>query len=349
MAAALKGIEDSERLSRWLGDRVSGMRLPLQYQLVAAGGSNLSYRVTDASGRDWAMRRGPVAAKLKTAHDMRREWNVIRELSTRGQQVPVPEAVVYCDDEQLIGGEFYLMSFVHGRILRTRTDAADLDATRCRTAMNSLIEVQAAMHGLTVAGTALAALGREHDNYVARQLRRWNRQAEASAEGELPLLTELHEILQRRNPGDQAAPALVHGDYRFDNTVLGDDDRIAAVLDWELCTIGDPVADFFWSLLYWGRDGDALVLLPNPPTAHQHFPDREAVVDRYRQLTGYDLSARSYFAAFGYWKMACIVLGVYNRLRKGAGGGMKVSENLDAVKNIVDRYLDAAAEAIKKF
>ncbi len=343
-AATPKGINPGP-VSEWLQAHVPGVKPPFHFDLIAAGGSNLTYRVQDAKGRAFALRRGPVSARIATAHDMGREWRVMSALAAHSD-VPVPETIAMCEDEAVNGAVFYVMSFVEGRILRTVKDAEGMDKAQCRTATESLVEVQAAMHQLDLEKAGLADLGR-HEAYVERQLHRWRKQAEASAERELPLLTELHGRLLEKDPGPQAPPSLVHGDYRFDNTVLGVDCRIAAVLDWELCTIGDPVADFYWSLLYWRQAEDEIGFLPDAPTCAPGFPKRAEVVDIYCRRTGFDLSAADYFKAFGYWKMACIVEGVYARLRKGAGGGMKVG-SLDNVARMVERYLEVAASYAEK-
>ena len=336
-----KGI-DRRRVSAWLLENAPGAKGPFEFELIAAGGSNLSYRVSDAVGV-WLLRRGPVSSRLATAHDMRREWRVIGALRKTGK-VPVPEGFALCEDEEVTGAPFYLMEFVDGRILRTSEDARDMDQARCRRATNSLVEVQAAMHTLDVDAIGIGDISSHRQDYVKRQLARWRKQLRASSERQLPLADEVHDRLLANVPESTAPPALVHGDYRFDNTVLADDDTIKAVLDWELCAIGDPVADFFWSLLYWGRRGEKIVFIPDAPTFHEAFPERDTVIEEYRRLTGFDLSARNFFESFGAWKMACIVEGVHARMRSGGGGGMKAVMNHETIAAIVDGYLTQAAE-----
>ena len=343
-ADAPRGIAPGP-VSEWLHAHLPGASPPFDFELIAAGGSNLTYRVRDAQGRSWALRRGPVAARIATAHDMHREWRVMSALAAHGN-VPVPEMIAMCEDESVNGADFYVMSFAEGRILRTAADAADMDKAQCQVAAESLVAVQAAMHQLDLEKAGLADLGK-HEGYVERQLHRWRKQAEASAEHELPLLAEVQSRLLEKNPGPQAPPGLVHGDYRFDNTVLGADFCIAAVLDWELCTIGDPVADFYWSLMYWRQPEDEIGFLPDAPTCAPGFMKRATVAAIYRRQTGFDLSAADFFTAFGYWKMACIVQGVYTRLRKGAGGGMQVGR-LEDVARMVERYLEEAAAYAEK-
>jgi aminoglycoside phosphotransferase (APT) family kinase protein len=339
----LKGIE-RDRVGQWLAAALPQAAPPFTFQLIAAGGSNLTYRVEDARGSAFILRRPPVAGALPTAHDMSREWRIMRALGTHAPGVPVPAMLAFCDDVGVSGAPFYVMEFVDGLILRDRASAAGMDAAACRTAMRSLVATQAAFHTLDPAAAGLADLGR-HEGYVARQLARWRRQVEASKTRDLPLLVELHERLSAGIPPETRRPGLAHGDYRFDNTVLAPDHRVRAVLDWELCTIGDPVADFFWSLMYWAEPGDAISFLPDPPTRLPQFPRRAEVVACYEEITGQALPHAQFYTAFGWWKQACIVEGVYGRLVNGASGGLKTAPP-EQVARIVERYLECAVRAL---
>jgi len=341
--AALRGIE-RPRVDQWLADCVPGATPPFVFTLIAAGGSNLSYRVEDAACAVFVLRRPPARAGLATAHDMQREWRVLRALGEHARSVPVPRVLAACEDETVTGARFYVMEFVDGTILRDTASAAGLDARAARTAMRSLVATQAAMHTLDTAAAGLDGLGRP-GGYVERQLARWRRQVEAAAVRELPLLARVHAALASRIPAAGARAGLVHGDYRFDNTVLGPDHRVRAVLDWELCTIGDPVADFFWSLMYWAEAGDDLTVIPDAPTRAPQFPGRAEVEAHYAELTGFDLSARGFYLGFGWWKQACIVEGVHARLLKGAGGGMR-GASPERAAALVDRYLERAATLV---
>jgi len=219
-----------------------------------------------------------------------------------------------------------------------------MDVAAARTAMHSLVATQVAFHDLDPAAVGLGDLGR-HEGYVERQLARWRRQVEASRTRDLPLLERIHEQLAARVPSESRRPGLAHGDYRFDNTVLGVDYRMRAVLDWELCTIGNPDADFYWSLMYWAEPGDEIAFLQDPPTRAGQFPGRDEVIACYESLSGHTLGDRAFYTAFGWWKQACIVEGVYARLVKGASGGMKTAPP-EQVARIVERYLDRAAAAL---
>jgi aminoglycoside phosphotransferase (APT) family kinase protein len=336
----IRGI-DRARVDAWLSEHVAGATAPFRYDLIAAGGSNLTFRVTDAEGRCWALRRPPVGHALPTAHDMGREWRIMAALAST--PVPVPECVAYCDDNEVNGAPFYVMGFVEGRILRDRASAVDLTVEQAETATDSLIEVQIAFHTVDLDAIGLGTLAKR-DDYVGRQLTRWRTQVERAGVREVPLIDELHDRLVAAKPPETAPPGLAHGDYRFDNTVLGDDDRIAAVLDWELCTIGNPVADFAWSLQYWADPGDAMSFLADPPTLEPVFVRRDEVARRYGERSGLDLSALPYYTVFSWWKQACIVEGVYARRLAGATGGATHSGDPSDIARRVDTMLDHAAQ-----
>lgn len=273
----------------WLAAHVPDAVPPFEHELIAAGGSNLTYRVTDASGHVWALRRPPASHGLPTAHDMSREWRVISALA--GSPVPVPRPVAYCED-----GPFYVMEFVDGLILRSSD--VPLTTEQADAATDALIDTQVAMHTLDVDAAGLGELGKR-DDYAGRQLRRWRTQVERGDARPLPLMAELHDRLAAAKPVERARPGLVHGDYRFDNTVLGPDLSILAVLDWELSTLGDPVADFAWSLEYWAEPGESPTFLRDPPTFAPVFPSRAEVARRYARRSGFDLSRSPTSAAGG--------------------------------------------------
>ena len=343
MSETPRGIE-REPLSRWLASSVPGARAPFEFALIAAGGSNLTYRVTDSAGNVWALRRPPVAARLPTAHDMGREWKILSGLAAHGA-VPVPAPIAFCGDSAVLGAPFYVMGFAEGLILRTVESARHMTRAECAAATESLVDVQVALHTLDPAAADLADLGRS-GNYVERQLHRWRTQYERTNARKLPLLEQLHQRLAKGVPPETAPAALAHGDYRFDNTVLDASFRIIAVLDWELCTIGDPVADFAWSLQYWGDPGDRMFFIDATPTLYPEFVRRAEVAKLYAQRTGFDLSHLDYYRAFSWWKMACIVEGAYGRQLAGAGGGMTAGRPERTARRVED-LLEASAEAAR--
>lgn len=342
MAENLPGIE-SVAVSAWLHEHVGAVP-PVEFSLIAAGGSNLTYRVDDAAGRTWALRRPPATAVLATAHDVVREYKILEALGRDGT-VPVPAALALCEDLEVTGAPFSVMAFADGTILRTEADGHTLSEAEAEAATDSLIEVQVAMHTLDPDAVGLAELSRHRTGYLERQLARWRKQVDAARVRDTALLDELHDRLVRSVPPEVGAPTLVHGDYRFDNTVLGPDYRVIAVLDWELCTIGDAVADFVWSLLYWSDPGDEIGFLDSPPTLAPVFCRRAEVADRYAARSARTLDALPWLVVFSFWKMACIVEGVYVRRMKGARAGAGESPDLTRIADRVDALLEHARDA----
>jgi aminoglycoside phosphotransferase (APT) family kinase protein len=349
MSEPLRGLE-TDPVTRWIREHVEGAEGTLRFELVAAGGSNLTYRIFGEAGRRWVLRRPPERARIATAHEMGREWKILSALHAHPESgIPVPEAVAYCDDPSVTGAEFYVMGFADGLILRGPEDAAPLDAAACSRAADSLIDVQIAMARVDPDAVGLGDLGRR-EAYVERPLARWLRQFEASDGDQTPgasRIRALHARLGSDIP-DQQTCGLVHGDYRFDNTVLGPDQRIIAVLDWELCTLGDPVADFVWSVMYWTdpeeeRDFGAL-----SPTRHPAFPRRSEAIRRYADRSGLDLSRLAYYQIFSGWKMACLLTGVTARLRAGASGGLGGSADVGPVFERIDWMLGDAERLAAK-
>ena len=346
MAAEIRGLE-VEPVEQWMLEHVNGAEPGLEFELIAQGGSNLTYSVRSPNGHRWALRRPPVRARIATAHDMGREWQILEALHANPEAgIPVPEAVAFCEDSALIGAPFYLMGFADGLILRGPQEAEGMTAEQCRTASESLIDVQVAMHRLDPDSVGLGDLGRR-EAYVERQLNRWLKQYRSSQSRELPAVDTLYAKLSNAIPAQQAV-GLVHGDYRFDNTVLDADHRIIAVLDWELCTLGDPIADFVWSIMYWTDPDEEYDFGSPSPTRHEPFPRRAEAVELYTQRSGLDLSHYDYYVAFSWWKMSCLVEGVVARLEAGAGGGMAGRSRADDARARVDFMLERAVEAAER-
>jgi aminoglycoside phosphotransferase (APT) family kinase protein len=339
MTSPPRGIEP-DHVDAWIAANVAGAAAPFTYELIAAGGSNLTFRVTDASGEQWALRRPPVGHALPTAHDMSREWKVMAALAGT---IPVPTCVAYCGDVDVNGAPFYLMSFVEGRILRDQASTADMDGAAAEVATESLIDVQIALHTADIDAIGLGQFAKRSD-YVGRQLSRWSSQVERAGVREPPLMADLHQRLVAAKPEEKAPPGIAHGDYRFDNTVLGGDYRIAAVLDWELSTIGNPIADFAWSLQYWADPGDPVNFLSDPPTLNPIFVRRSEVARRYADRSGFDLSDLPYYTVFSWWKQGCIVEGVYARRLLGATGGAGGTTDPSDVARRADTLFGRAAE-----
>jgi aminoglycoside phosphotransferase (APT) family kinase protein len=333
---------DAARVGAWLEANVEGAQGPFTYDRIAGGRSNLTYRLTDSLGSSWALRRPPLGKALGSAHDMGREHTVVSALATT--PVPVPPVAAYCTDESVNESAFYVMEFIEGPILRLREDADDF-AEPERTAIGErVVDTLVEIHAQLPDQIGLGELGKKED-YVARQLRRWQGQWEGSKTREIPLVEQVHERLAERIP-EQGPATLVHGDYRLDNMILNGSGEVAAVIDWELCTLGDPLADVGLLIVYWGEEGDTLLPLFEPATMAPGFPSREEVKARYADMSGRDLSRIDFFIALGYWKLAIILEGVYSRYTKGQYGepeagfeefGKKVGRLAEAADEAVDR------------
>jgi aminoglycoside phosphotransferase (APT) family kinase protein len=336
------GIE-LERVTGWFAENVPGVQPPLAFERIAGGRSNLTYGVADSAGGRWALRRPPLGRRLASAHDMSREHRIISAL--QGTGVPVPPVVGACEDESVNGAPFYVMEFVAGPVLRSRTDAEQAFDEDARRAIGErVVDVLVAIHALDPDRIGLGELGRKHD-YVARQLHRWSGQWEKSKTREVPLVEDVHRRLVDRIP-EQGPATIVHGDYRLDNLILEPSGEIAAVVDWELCTLGDPLADVGMLMVYWSEEGDQLMPLFDPPTTAPGFPTREWVRDRYAERSGRDLSELDFYVALGCWKLAVILEGVYARYAAGQYGS--ADEGFREFGRIVGRLAEAADEAERR-
>jgi aminoglycoside phosphotransferase (APT) family kinase protein len=331
---------DPPAIDAWLVAHVPEAAAPFSYEQIVGGGSNLTYRVADGQGHQWALRRPPVGRTLATAHDMAREVRILSALAPSA--VPVPRCEGFCDDPDVTGAPFYIMRFVDGLVLRDRASTTGMSAVDADAATDSLIDTQIALHTLDLTAIGLDGLSR-HGDYVGRQLARWQRQVTQANVRDVPLLFELHERLVAGKPTEHLRPALAHGDYRFDNTVLDRQFKVAAVLDWELCTIGDPMADFAWSLEYWSGPDDPISFLADPPTAAEVFVSRDEVARRYRTRSGFNLDDLPYYRVFSWWKQACIVEGVLARYLDAERRGLPLTSDPRHIAQRVDALLDHAA------
>jgi aminoglycoside phosphotransferase (APT) family kinase protein len=346
LAANLPGLDEA-RVTRWLAEHVDGVEPPVSYSLIAAGGSNLTFRAVDAHNVAWALRRPPATAVLATAHDVVREHKILAALSREGS-VPVPAAVALCKDADVTGAPFLVMSFIDGTILRTESDASTFSVTEAKVATESLVDTQVAMHSLDPDAVGLADLARHRTGYVERQLARWHKQVESARVRETPLLDALHDRLARSVPPESGTPTIVHGDYRFDNTVLDEHSRVCAALDWELCTIGDAAADFAWSLRYWTDPGDEHTFLNSSPTLAPVFPRRDEVASLYAERSGRTLDSLGWLEVFSFWKMACIVEGVYVRRLRGARAGADEGPDPSHIAQRADALLEHARDVAEQ-
>ena len=372
------GIPSPARLAAWLNDHVPGGPLELtDIQLIAGGRSNLTYRLTvsepgpgpepgaepgpepgaepgaalgtGAEGtRLLVLRRPPLGHVLPTAHDMSREFRVLSALA--GTRVPVAPLVASCTDVEVIGAPFYVMEYVPGVVLRTRNDTKDLTEAQAAELSRHLAEMLAAIHGVDVNQVGLGDLGRGA-GYLRRQLDRWQRQWDLSVTEERPGYTQLVERLTAALPAEtEGQTTLVHGDYRLDNALvmLNPRPRITAVVDWEMATLGDPLADLGLTLVYWTEDGEEGWLTPagSPAgtrgvtadaTASPGFWTRAEFAAEYARLTGRDVSRIGYYVAFGYFKLAVVLEGIHARYQQGKTVGEGFEQEGFAVPLLIAR------------
>jgi aminoglycoside phosphotransferase (APT) family kinase protein len=341
-AATPDGI-DRDGVESWFALNVPSASPPLSFERIAGGHSNLTYRVGDSGGNRWALRRPPLGKRLGSAHDMGREFKVVSALGST--EVPVAPVVGLCEDETVNDAPFYVMEFVEGPILRGLAEAEAFPDEADRRAIGERVaDTLAAIHAIDPDAVGLGDLGRKED-YVARQLHRWQGQWEKSKTRELAAIDSVHDRLAARIP-EQGPATIVHGDYRLDNMILTPSGEVAAVVDWELCTLGDPLADVGQLMAYWPDREQAEIALGQPANLAPGFQSREELTVRYAERSGRDLGALDFFVALGYWKLAIILEGVYARYV--AGGYGKVDEGVHAFARLVERLAEAADETERR-
>jgi aminoglycoside phosphotransferase (APT) family kinase protein len=339
MPNAASGIDEG-RVSDWLVRNVEGAVAPFRFDLIAGGRSNLTFRVIDATGTQYVLRRPPLGHVLATAHDMAREHRVISAVGTTG--VPVPRTLGLCTDDAVNGAPFYVMSYVDGVVLDSVEKGQAVPMELRRELSDHLIDVLAELHAIDIDAVGLGDFGKR-EGYIERQVRRWSTQWENSKTRELPAIDEVAATLRERMP-DQQGVSIAHGDYRLGNCLTDvAAGRITAVLDWELCTIGDPLADVGYLGVYW-YSGDPATTRATDPTAAGGFASYDELLERYARTTGRDLSGIDYYVAFSCWRLAVISEGVYARYLHGAMGEQAFDheEFKGSVDTLAERALDAS-------
>jgi aminoglycoside phosphotransferase (APT) family kinase protein len=331
MSGELPGL-DLERLRAHLERAVPGLVSgPLSGEVVAGGKSNLTYTVTDGSGR-WVVRRPPLGHVLATAHDMPREYRVMTAL--RDTAVPVPRTYTLCEDTGVLGAPFYLMEHVEGVPYRTRGEIEPLGAAGVRAVAEELVATLGSLHAVVPEDVGLGDFGRPA-GFLERQVRRWGKQLAASRSRDIPGIDELHERLAASLP-EQSAAGIVHGDYRLDNVLVGPEGKLNAVLDWEMATLGDPLVDLGLMLVY--RDQPTEVGGASAPaTSAEGFPSSAELVELYTAATGRDVSRLGWYVAFGCFKLAVIAEGIHLRHSKGLTVGAGFDRIGDMVAPLVRR------------
>ncbi|WP_077801634.1 phosphotransferase family protein [Streptomyces sp. JHA26] len=304
---------------------------PLSGRLIEGGRSNLTYAVSDGASK-WVVRRPPLGHVLATAHDMRREHRVISALHPT--DVPVPRPVLLCEDEEVLGAPFYVMEFVEGTPYRTADQLAPLGPERTRAAVLNLVDTLVGLHAVDPAAVGLGDFGRP-EGFLDRQLRRWAKQLDASRNRDLAGIDELHATLGRELPRSPA-PAVVHGDYRLDNVLIGgEDDEIRAILDWEMSTLGDPLTDLGLLVMYSQPLG-----MPDSPVSTTAqapgHPTPSELIERYAARSGRDVSSVAWYTAFAWFKLAVILEGIHYRYTLGR----TVGRGFDRIGELVPVFIE---------
>jgi aminoglycoside phosphotransferase (APT) family kinase protein len=337
---------DVQAVESWIRDHVDSLEPPFKWIRLEGGHSNLTFKLIDSQGHEAVIRRPPQGQLLPKAHDMSREWALISALGPT--PVPVPAALGFCESPDVTGAWFYVMGCINGRPLYTNEDTESwVPEDKRLTMANSFVDVLADLHDVDPMAVGLGDLGK-HDSYVARQLRTWYRSWNASIEGaeyDDPRAHELQQFFLDNLP-DQGPIRVVHGDYGPHNCLIGPDSTVAAVVDWEISTLGDPLADLAYALNFFPDPTDAIPIAPEAATAVPGFPTRMQMAERYAERTGRDLSKIDYYFGFNRWKSACIVHGVYARYMQG----QKSSEGVDLphMKTRIEGALTMAEQAVSR-
>ena len=339
----LPGIRVAD-VSAWLTAHAPDARAPYRFEHIAGGRSNLTYRVTDTAGHAWALRRPPLGHLLATAHDMSREHRIVSALTPT--EVPVAPLVGLCEDLSVNDAPFYVMGFVDGIVLRDEASARAVTSQVRTRSCESMVDTLVTIHEVDVDSIGLGTLGRK-EGYVARQLKRWRQQFEDSKTRELPDIERVHDILAARIPVQQGA-GIVHGDFRLDNCIMAPTGDVRAVLDWELCTLGDVLCDVAQLLVYWCEPADEAFTVESPPTVVPGFFSRDQVIEAYAARSTLDLSGIDFYLSFAYWKVACIIEGVYARYRAGVMGEDIGSANLESFARRVELLASRAADTASR-
>jgi len=331
-----------DAVERFFAEQVPGGAGPLRFSLISGGRSNITYRV-DGAGGTWVLRRPPLGHVLPTAHDMAREYRVIAALGGTG--VPVARAIALCEDTTVNDAPFYVMDLVEGIVLETKLPPgfAETHAERARIG-DALVATLAKLHAIDFRAVGLADFGRP-EGYVERQVRRWGQQWERSKTGPLPAVETLARRLAAAIPVSPA-PALVHGDYRLGNLALDprDPGRVAAIFDWEMATLGDPLADLGYTLIYWTERGDEASGTPfgASVTAQPGFATRAALIEAYARATGRDVAAVDFYQVLALYKLAVISEGIYARFQMGKTLGPGFENMQRAAGPLAERALALA-------
>ena len=301
---------------------------PLEIEQFPSGYSNLTYFLKSGE-KEWVLRRPPFGAKIKSAHDMGREFNVLSMLMPVFPYVPAP--VAYCEDEEVLGAPFYIMERVRGLILRNKAPES-FTASTWKSLSERVVDQLAEMHGLDLSSTGLDQLGKP-EGYARRQVEGWIKRYHNAKTDEIASMDEVEGFMMAHIP-DDVPPAMIHNDYKYDNIVLDPDDptKILAILDWEMATIGDPAMDLATSLAYWSEPSDHPALRPFNLTWIEGNLDREEVVNRYMEKSGREIHNMVFYYAYACYKLGVICQQIYARYKLGYTKDPRFAMLIEVVK-----------------
>lgn len=336
---------DVAAVTAWVAAHVAGLEPPLDFARVGEGQSNLTYRVQDAAARTVVLRRPPTGAILPSAHDMAREYRVLAGLASAA--MPVPRPLALCEDAAVTGAVFYVMEHVDGLVLNTLAAAEGLGPAARAEAGMSMARTLAKLQSTDLEASGLAEM-RRPGSYCSRQLRRWRRQWDASRTRDLPLVDELADRLEANMP-EETEVTVVHGDFHLLNTIVGADGPVRAVVDWELCTVGDPLGDLGLTIAYWNELGKPAAeegrLFREPITDLPGFPSSGELAAEYGRVSERELAELPFWVSFAYWKIAIIAEGVYRRWLDNPASGSDPEHIGAAVARLATLADRAAKEA----
>ncbi|NUR97802.1 MAG: phosphotransferase family protein [Kribbellaceae bacterium] len=331
---------DLGRLAAWAEDNLPRLRSGrLEATLIVGGKSNLTYRLA-AGGKACVLRRPPLGHVLSTAHDMSREYRVMYALQST--TVPVPQMLAHCEDPAVIGAPFYLMSYVEGTPYRRARELAGLGQERVRAISARMVDTLVALHDVDYRAVGLEDFGRP-DGFVGRQVRRWKRQIDSSHSRDLPDAEKLFTALLRRLPEDREA-RIVHGDLRLDNLLIDASDQPAAVIDWEMATLGDPLTDLALMVVYQRIGELAGSEAVADASSAPGFLSEDEVLDRYAITSGRDLADLGFYLALASFKLAAILEGIHYRYLRGE----TVGPGFDAVGALPEQLLASGLTSLKE-
>ena len=325
----------SEKLKKYISSVVD-ISEDFNFEQFKVGRSNITFKIFDDTN-SFVLRRPPFGLKLESAHNMGREYKILKVLSENGLKVPKP--MYLYNKKELSVDDFYIMEFIEGETIANNQIADEFNEIQKNTITESFIKALSEIHNFDVISSELNDLGK-HEDYVERQINRWNKQFQSQKVREIKELESATKLLLDNIPSQQTV-GIVHGDYRLDN-VRVKDNQVAAVLDWELCTLGDPLADMGTVIASWNTKQEKDSPFIYSPTLSGGFPTRKDVMELYSNNSNLDLSDIEFYARLSFWKHAMIMEGVYIRYSMGSYG--KTNENeIESFKNSTIKFANKAA------